>query len=215
MMQNFFLTSFSKIINTYLNLDPLSKQRLKKIVGHYITIEFFFTKNSRSLPFNQYIFQMYVSSSDIQLLPNEEYSASAKISGTPLQLITMAINKKNRNRFFADDLKIAGDPEVAREIIRLFDEIEIDWETQLARLMGDIPAYHVNRTFDQLSNWVKNSKDIFSENIKEYLQEEIKLFPSSESLQDFFNDIDNLRMHVDRLEARINLLSSQINKKEP
>ena len=40
--------------------------------------------------------------------------------------------------------------------------------------------------------------------------EEINLFPPPEALNDFFSDVDNLRMDAARLEARVVLLSKKI-----
>jgi len=37
------------------------------------------------------------------------------------------------------------------------------------------------------------------------------LFPPKESLQDFFHDIDLLRMDVDRLEARIEKIVKEVS----
>jgi ubiquinone biosynthesis accessory factor UbiJ len=43
-------------------------------------------------------------------------------------------------------------------------------------------------------------------NMTEFLQEELRVVPSKNELDDFFNDVDELRLSVERLQAHINQL---------
>ena len=46
------------------------------------------------------------------------------------------------------------------------------------------------------------------QNVTEYLQEELRAFPSRNELDDFYNDIDELSLDVERLQAHVNQLLS-------
>ena len=48
----------------------------------------------------------------------------------------------------------------------------------------------------------------------EFVHEEMKWLPAREALQDFFNDIDTLRMDVDRIEAKIQHLNVKLIENE-
>lgn len=184
----------NKAINRYLALDPESNVRLQSLNGKVITIEL--------LPFH-FIFQLQITEHHVHLQANELLTAETKIQGTPLQLLGMMLNKKERQHFFANDITIEGNAELGQQIIALFDALEIDWEEHLSSLIGDVPAYQTNRFIKGIGDWVTKTKNTMVQDINEYLHEEAEWYPSKEALNDFFIDIDNLRMDADRLEARV------------
>jgi len=204
-MSKFLFPALAKAINTGLGLDPESRQRLKKLQGKVITVEF--------LPFH-IIFQCVFSHEGVAIQPDEQLAAEAAIRGTPLQMLGAMMTKDNRQRFFAEDLIIEGNAELAQQVVDLFDELDIDWEEQLSRIVGDVPAYHAGRLLRGARQWLRTATDSFTENVTEYMHEEVRWVPAREALQDYFNDIDALRMDVDRVEAKIQNLRAILNATE-
>jgi ubiquinone biosynthesis protein UbiJ len=202
-MKNLFLNYLSKAINTYLKLDSESKERLKKLDGQVITIDI--------LPLH-FIFQCSFAEFDVTLLPDETSPSQAKICGTPLQMLGAMMTQENRHRFFADDLSITGNAELAQQVVNLFDELQIDWQEYLSCVIGDVPTHHVSRFINTMKGWLDNTEQTFSKNMNEYIHEEMNWLPSHEALQDLFTDIDTLRMDVDRLAARIKNLVKGADK---
>ena len=194
MLNTFFLPILSKCMNAYLHLDPNSVSRLQYLDGHIITIEL--------LPFH-FIFQCVFTADGVHLFQHENKIADTKIIGTPLRLMQVMINKKHRQQFFSDDVKIEGNAEIGQQVIALFDELEIDDEALFAQFIGDVPAYHTKRFLQRTKKWLKKTDDSLTQQIRDYLHEEKTLYPSREALQDFYQDIDLLRMDVDRMEAKI------------
>lgn len=201
MLKTKLLSILIDAINTYLRLDPESKSRLARLQGKAITIEL--------LPFHV-IFHCFFYSDHVDLQMNEETITRTKISGTPLQMLGVMMTKENRQRFFADDLRIEGDAELANEVIQLFDELTIDWQEQMSRVIGDVPTHQFGRLLNRATNWLRQTEQTFAQDINEYVHEEAAWFPTREALQDFFDSIDHTRMDVDRLEAKILRLQQQI-----
>jgi len=197
MMKKMLLPSLTKAINRYLSLDPESKRRLSKLKGKAITIEF--------LPFH-FTFQCLFHEDHVELQKDELLHTDTKIRGTPLQMLGVMLTKDNRQRFFAEDLVIEGNAEFGQQVIELFDELHIDWEEHLSRFTGDIPAYQVGRLLRGMNHWLSETEKSFAQNVNEYIHEEADYLPAREALQDFFAEIDTLRMDVDRTEAKINHL---------
>lgn len=194
------LPALSKAINAYLKLDDESKHRLQKLHGKSIAIEL--------LPFH-FCFQCVFSDNAVTLRQDPLLECDATLRGTPLQMMGVMIDKENRHRFFAEDLKIEGNAEIGQQMVALFDELQIDWEEHLSRFIGDIPAYHAGKFIRGMNEWFARSSESFTQNISEFLHEEINYLPPREALQDFFTDIDTLRMDADRIEARIKHLGQQ------
>ncbi len=196
------LPSLTKAINAYLRLDPESNGRLLKLKGKAITIEL--------LPFH-FVFQCVFHEDHVELQQDELLHTDTKIRGTPLHMLGVMLIKDNRQRFFAEDLVIEGNAEFGQQVVELFDELQIDWEEYLSRFLGDVPAYHVGRFLRGINGWLRDTEKAFAQNVNEYMHEEALFLPAREALQDFFAEIDTLRMDVDRVEAKINHLHAFLN----
>ena len=199
-MKTLFLSSLSKAMNAYLSLDPESKNRLRHLQNKIITIEL--------RPFH-FIFQCEFSAEGVTLHADDILPAETKLTGTPLQMLGVMMTKENRNHFFSDDLMMEGNAEFGQQIVELFDELHIDWEEQLSHFTGDTSAHHISRFVRNVTGWLQQVDQHLSQDMNEYIHEEAEWLPHTEALQDFFNDIDTLRMDVDRAEAKINHLLAE------
>lgn len=196
-MKAMITSKLSQAINKYLQLDPTSTIRLNKLAGKIIAIEL--------KPFG-YTFYCHFSDQGVQINDTALSEVNTQISGTPIQFVNVMLDKTNRKQFFTDDVNMTGDAEVGQQVIQLFDELEIDWEEYLAKLIGDIPAFNISKFVNRIGNWLQSSNQSLRENVNEYIHEEANWLPTREALQDFYRDIDQLRLDADRLEARLTQL---------
>lgn len=205
MLKDAFIISLTKAINAYLELDPDSKTRIHRLQDKAITIEL--------LPFH-FVFQCTFKTDGIHVHTGDLLIAEAMIRGTPLQMLNVMLMPQQRQRFFAEDLTMTGDAAFAQEVVDLFDRLDINWEEHASQLIGDIPTYHISRFLHRIHDWFGTTEQSMSQNINDYLHEELNWLPTREALQDFFAEIDQTRMDVDRAEARIHLLQLQLMEKE-
>ena len=187
-----------KALNHYLAFDPASEQRMAVLNDKTVTIELLGIALT---------FQLVFCDGKIQLRWKDFLEPDLVISGTPLNLLHMSIlPASQRQVFFAEDVKVTGNMELARHVLAIFDEMSVDWEEISARLMGDIPAHQLGRFVRGIKNFSARVRGNFVQNVNEYVHEEINLVPPTEALQDFLHQVDDLRMDVDRLEARVTRL---------
>ena len=194
-MKQFLFSSFTKTINRLLALDPESTARLQKLQGKSLVVEL--------LPLGMLVECAFTDQAIAIQTVTDSSGASAVIHGTPLQLMGVMIAKSNRQQFFADEVSITGSAEFAQQVTDLFDHLDIDWEEQLSRFVGDVPAYQTARVVRGMSDWLRNAQKSLAKNIDEFVHEEAQWLPAREALNDFFHEIDTLRMDTDRIEARI------------
>ena len=202
-MKNLLLGYIEKALNVYLQQGAQSEKRLARMAGKSIGVEL--------LPL-QLHFNCDFTHDRVTLNTQEDFEPHTKIKGTPLQLLGALVDKERRHQFFADDLSIEGDAEFAQQVIALFDHIEIDWEEHASRLIGDASAHHLNKLVNSMQGWLKSTATDLTQDINDYLHEEAAWFPVREELQQFFSDIDTLRMDADRLESRVARLKAQLNE---
>lgn len=184
-------------LNRYLALDPESEARLHELEGKRVTLEFISTGFS---------FQLFFNEKKIELITQDFLPPDTTIKGTPLTLFRMTLTTGDRKQFFAEDVSIEGDLDVGQNVMDLFDRLEIDWEEYVSRWVGDVPSHQVGRLVRRVKKAADRTRETILQNVNEYVHEEIDMVPPVEALQDFFNDVDGLRMDVDRIAARIALL---------
>ncbi len=187
-------------VNSLLQLDPASEKRLRKLQGVVVAIDI--------LPFH-HIIQMLVNDNALHVQEEAVLQPDVIIRGTPLQLTALALNQDQKQKYFAEDIIIEGNAELAQDVLHLFNHLHIDWEELLSNLIGDTPAYHAGKFMRRTTKWLREVERSFTKNVDEYLHEEKQWFPTREALQDFFDEIDTLRLDVDRIEARIKELQSE------
>lgn len=190
-----------KAINRYLALDSESGKRIAPLQGKIVSLEIKGTSLS---------VQMIFKENGIELKWDNFYHPDLTMSGTPLNLLHAKIAPEKRRHFFAEDVVVEGDMELAQQILAVFDELEMDWEEYFSKWLGDVPAHQMARFLTRLKNVGQTVQKSFSYNLNEYVHEEINLFPAVEALQLFFHEIDELRMDVDRLEARMLKLKEKL-----
>jgi ubiquinone biosynthesis protein UbiJ len=204
-IKSILIKTLQKALNTYLLLDPESVVRLQKLHDKIICIELMGTGC---------VFQLIFNEKGITLTQDSSLKADTWIKGTPLRLLHMTMAREHRQTFFSDDISIQGNLELGQVVTDLFDHLEIDWEEYLSHWVGDVPAHHLGRVARKIKSFSQQTRATLLQDINEYVHEEVDLFPPREALQDFFNDVDHLRMDVDRLEARIHYIKNHIEKRD-
>ncbi len=189
----------SVALNHYLALDPDSSKRLLRLNNKVIAITL--------LPFSCTL-QCHILDEAMTISRKITLTPDVTITGTPLALLGVSLNKSQRHRFFADGVTMTGDSLVAEQFIQLLDQLDIDWEEKLSHFIGDIPAHHIGKWFGACRQWVKQSVDSMQQNIRDYVQEEKNWLPTREALQDFYQDVDALVFDVDRLVAKVERITS-------
>lgn len=194
-MLSLALYGLETAINNFLRLDPDAIHYLKKIEGKIIKIEI-----------TDWCLHFFIrpDGQGIQLLSDTQQSPDAVIRGTLFGLLRTGCAKATGSALFKNTIEIDGDTETGEILRDLLQKIDIDWEEHLSKLTGDILAHKIGHQVRKTIQFTQHSITTLEENIKEYLHEEVRYFPTSQQLEEFYQNIATLRDDVDRLEARIN-----------
>lgn len=202
-MNVFILKTIEKGLNYSLGLDSSSKERLAELEGSRVLIELKGLELKIILQFEKN--KLFV---DPCHSGEGDKDADTIIRGAPFSLLHLIMSKQNRNRFFVEDVVIEGNLDIAEKMMALFDQLDIDWEEYFSKWIGDVPAYQTGRFVHKLKKFSQQVNQSLLQTINEYLHEESELVPPKEALHDFYNEVDDLRMDVDRLYARMNRLET-------
>ena len=199
------LSTIETAFNAWLKLDGEALPRFAELDGKII--RFYIT----GLDLNLYFLP---AASGIQVLgsyPDEEQGGmvDATIHGSPMALMRLSTSDNAGEAMLKSDVEIDGDMRIAEKFSAILRDVDIDWEELLSKLVGDIVAHQAGQVVNNVADWFKESKTAMQQNVAEYLSEESKLSPAEAEINEFMDQVDEVRMGVDRLEARIKLLQDK------
>jgi ubiquinone biosynthesis accessory factor UbiJ len=130
----------------------------------------------------------------------------ATITGGPFSLLALS-GSAPEAVLQRGDVRIDGDAELAQKFRELALLLSPDLEEELSLVLGDVAAHQVGRFARAAFGWTRQAAATSVRNFAEYLGHERRdLVPRSEAEQ-FLQGVDTLREDVDRLAARIDLLT--------
>jgi ubiquinone biosynthesis protein UbiJ len=144
----------------------------------------------------------------MSIVTRHDAPADATLSGTPLSLLRVA-SARDLATLRSSGIGVAGSAEIAQAFSELLGAARPDLEEELSRVIGDVAAHQVGNVARSLLAFGRRAADTLAQNVAEYLQEEGRDVPARAEAEEFYAGVDRLREDVDRIEARLALLSSK------
>jgi ubiquinone biosynthesis protein UbiJ len=191
-------------LNAYLGLDEQLEQLLAPMVGKVLAIHI--------TPFNETLY-LCPTHDRIQFLENYTGEADTCLSGSLAALGLMGLSATPMRSLFKGEVRIEGDTLLAQKLQRMFEKLDINLETKLARFSNDDFAQRVSQLFRASRDWTQNTLTSFRLNLEEFLQEETRDLPAKAEAELVFQAIDAARSDLDRLNARIERLFADQSEK--
>jgi ubiquinone biosynthesis protein UbiJ len=134
----------------------------------------------------------------------------AVISGSPLKLARLAGDDPEAV-IREGHVQISGDADVATDFRALLDILRPDWEEELSHFTGDAIAHETGRALHGLADWAGRARRSLGRSVAEYLTEESRDLVAVTELEEFNSGVDKTAAAVERLEAKLQLLRSQLS----
>jgi ubiquinone biosynthesis protein UbiJ len=177
------------ILNKYLSLDPDLEYLLQPLANKAIAI--------RCIDYPEW--QLYCTFTNQNLLFTSSLPqhVDVKVYSTFSGFIKFAVSKDKT------ELMIEGNIHTAEEVLKFFSALNIDWEEELSKYSGDVIAHQAGTLIARFKQYTNDSRNSLEVMISEYLQEESGLLPTHFEVKEFIDAVDQLRLDIDRLNARI------------
>ena len=195
------------LVNRVLQLDPSAQAKISELEGGVIKLKI--------MPFGLSVTiqacnaRLIVSGNDEKFIDSD---IDASIEGSPLALSRLILDKSQSILTRSNDIKLFGNEEKAHQFQLLLSELDIDWESALADIIGDIPAHFIGQRLRNSMQWGKQSQQSLIANIEEHLHEESKLLPNRFELEEQFERINELSLSTNKLKNRLEKLAFIQNK---
>jgi ubiquinone biosynthesis protein UbiJ len=106
------------------------------------------------------------------------------------------------------EVSVTGDTALASALTGILSAVHWDMEEDLSQVFGDVVAHRLTHAGEALCAWHANAASNLARSLTEYWTEEQPLIASRTAVCDFVQAVDALRDDTERLEKRIERLSS-------
>ncbi len=90
------------------------------------------------------------------------------------------------------------------------ESLDINWQDYLAPILGDVLSNELGEVERSAKDWGRSAGGSMRRNVRDYLSEEARLVPTALEVDSFSNRLDHLRLGIDRLEAKTELLQRRL-----
>ncbi|MDK9556490.1 SCP2 sterol-binding domain-containing protein [Marinobacter sp. M216] len=191
-------------LNHALELDPAGRRALMEALEGPVQISLI-----APLPLT---YSLHGAGDRVRVSSQPADGPVLEISGKPVAFAALATGD---DRVFSDGrLTVAGDTALAHQLQRALNQLEPDWEAAMARHIGDVPAHFLGQRIRGAVEWSRQAFHSLNANVEEYVHEESRTLPGRRELEATFEDIDDVSLRTERLEARIARLDNQATPDE-
>jgi ubiquinone biosynthesis protein UbiJ len=199
------LASVENGINRVLRLDSTALARLRPLTGKLIAVEC----ASPSL-------NLFILPSDEGLLLATQWAADpdCTLRAPATSLLRLALSKDKSAILHGPDVELEGDSAVLMELAAVLQDLELDWEYELSNWIGPVATALIGGHLRSRANWYQQGFASLNQNLAEYLSEEARTLVGEREAQARFDELDQLKLDLDRLEARFERLSRSHNSSD-
>ena len=181
-------------LNRALDLDPATREKLAALDGRALTLTFTGTPLAMRLT---------VDGARLRVGPAFEGESALRVNASPGSLIAMALRRGEDGPIAPGKVEISGDADLARRIEKLASGFKPDFEEAFARVFGDVIGVRIARSLSSALSYARERGAALAQDGADYLREEIREVPAPGEVEDFMDEVDQLRERSERLEARI------------
>lgn len=195
------LKNIERLVNELLCLDEENLERLSGLDGKNIKIE---------ISESNLVMYLNLTRQGVEINPVSETPADVTIRASTVTYLQLAMRSKGGYTVSPGEMEIIGDVGLAQQFQSIIKELEIDWEEYISQWCGDYMAHKTGNFFRGLHNYIKETGEMISMDISEYLRYEKGQLPDQSEVNEFILAVDNIRNDVERLQQRLTRIDKHL-----
>ena len=193
-----------KVINQIIQTDRYLLNRLAPFAGRSLEIE------TRSPNFSIVVFfgfdRLSLSGMSAEVL---NVTPDAKVSGEAKALVNL-LTKSTSQALTSSKIAVAGDAQFMQDIFQMIQSLDVKWGDHLAPFLGDAVTNETENFVRNFSSWGQDASKKLKRNANDYIKEEARLAPHPSDIEKFSEDLDQLRLKIDRVTAKAEYLFQRL-----
>lgn len=191
------LAGLERTLNALLARDPASPSRLARLAGQRLLLRLENPDLALAIHYHPQGLDLLRPDGIEEEAFDAVVEVDAETAGALLGGASM------ERLMFQGRLAVRGRIQLLEATRDLLLDLDLDWEGELARWLGDIPANSLAEGLRRLGRFGLRTRDEFRADLSEYLVEEARLLPGRPQMEVLRDHLTEMEVSVDRLEARL------------
>lgn len=198
------LAGFERTLNALLARDPAAATRLASLDGSRLLVRLERPAYALLVSFHTHGLSLSrgegLADEDADVIVEADSEALGELIG----------GESAERLMFRGRLAVRGRAQVLEQARDLLLDLDFDWEGELAHWLGDRPANSLAEGMRRLARWGLRTRQELTADLGEYVFEEAKLLPGRHQLEVMRDQLTELEIASDRLEARLERLKRRL-----
>lgn len=144
---------------------------------------------------------------EIVLRNASEQPADCELHAPSALLARLLISSDRKALLQEPDVELVGDSQVLVTLQNIMTDLRLDGEAELARWLGPVAGHAIGSALRRSHQWGRESRASLRQTLAEYLTEESRQLVGQAEARARAEQLHALRLQLDRLEARVALLT--------
>lgn len=149
---------------------------------------------------------------EMRLMGIYDGPVTTSIRGEASDFTELATSRDPAATLINGKLELVGDSAPLIELQRALSQLDVDWEAPLVDTLGDVAGHQLAEMLRGAFSWGKQASAGLSRQLDEFIHEEARLSPPRLELEDFYRDVQELGLRVERLESRARRLRKKLRE---
>jgi ubiquinone biosynthesis protein UbiJ len=139
-------------------------------------------------------------------------SVTTRLTGEASDFTELASSSDPAATLINGGLSLDGNSAPLIELQQVLGALDIDWEAPLVASLGDVAGHQLAQFMRRTFSWGKQASAGLTRQLEEFIHEEARLSPPRLEVEDFYRDVQEIGLRVDRLESRTERLLQRLQK---
>jgi ubiquinone biosynthesis protein UbiJ len=195
------LAALEAALNRALALSPRSKDELARLEDCVFALHC--TAPSLEI-------YLHPGAQGIRLTGVYSGSVTTSVRGEASDFTELATSSDPTATLINGGLELEGDSAPLIELQQILATLDMDWEAPLVTTLGDVAGHQLARLLRNAFAWGRQAHASVSRQLEEFIHEEARLSPPRLEVEDFYRDVRELELRVDRLQSRTERLRQRL-----
>lgn len=202
-LQTAAIAALESAINRALELAPRSRAELNAL-GDCV-----FALHCTAPPLEVYL---QPGPEQVRLMGVYEGPVTTSVTGVASDFAELATAADPAATLINGHLELTGDSAPLLEVQKILAALDIDWEAPLVATLGDVAGHQLAQMLRGAHSWGRQASGSLERQLNEFIHEEARLSPPRLELEDFYRDVQELGMRVERLQSRTDRLRKRLRQ---
>lgn len=187
-------------LNKVLAMDSTALPRLEPLAGKVIAVD------CLSPAISLFIMP---DGEGLMLAAHWEGDVDCRLRAPAASLVRLATSSDKTAVLHSPEVELEGDSAVLLDFAAVLQDLELDWEYEVSRWLGPVGSQLVSSHLRSRVGWTTQTLETLRLNLADYLSEESRTLVGQREANARFTELDDLKLALDRLDARIERLAQR------